>query len=281
MVLSGLQDQLAPLQRWLWPRRVYLQIEDQALTALVLEGEQVAWQECVSLPAGLCVNGQPTAIEALGDFLGDLLVERGFPGARIKAVLPRAATAWRVVEWSEGAWPDDPQRLVHLQQDQLQLPWSLQDADLWLEPLTAAQPRSLLVAVQRSVLEAWIAVCDLAGAALDGVEALPICLWRAVAPQLPLAEGVRVLLQLEADQSWLWALDQGQPLGEWPMPQASQPEDLGQALAAWARHYRPGAAVVIGGEPACAEALGCPVCAFQRPGASPALWGLVEAEQRR
>jgi hypothetical protein len=281
VVLSGLQDQLAPLQRWLSPRRVYLQIEDQALTAMVLAGERVVWQERLPLPAGLCEAGHPTAVEALGDFLGDLLVERGFPGARIKAVLPRAATAWRVVEWPDGIWPDDPERMVHQQQDQLHLPWSLQDADLWLEPLIAAQPRSLLVTVQRSVLEAWIEVCHLAGVALDGVEALPICLWRAVAPQLQLAEGVRVVLQLEPDQSWLLALDQGQPLGEWPMPQASHPEDLSLALAGWARHYAPGAAVVIGGEPACAEALGCPVSGFQRLAGEPALWGLVEGEQRR
>ena len=52
MVLSGLQDQLAPLKSWLFPRRVYLQLEDQAFTAMVLDGERVAWLERVPLPEG-------------------------------------------------------------------------------------------------------------------------------------------------------------------------------------------------------------------------------------
>ena len=55
------------------------------------------------------MNGQPTAVEALGDLIGDLLIERGFPGARVKAVLPRAATAWRVIAWPDARWPDQPE----------------------------------------------------------------------------------------------------------------------------------------------------------------------------
>jgi Tfp pilus assembly PilM family ATPase len=171
---------------------VYLQLEDQALTAVVLEGERVAWQERVPLPEGLCESGQPRAIEALGDLLGDLLVERGYAGARLKAVLPRAATAWRVIEWPDSSWPEHPELVVRQQQQELNLPWSLQDADLLLEPLMGAQPRSLLVAVQRSVLEAWIEVCNQAGVALDAVEALPMCLWRAVRPMLQQGDGVQL-----------------------------------------------------------------------------------------
>ena len=216
MVLSGLQDQLAPLKSWLFPRRVYLQLEDQALTTMVLDGERVAWQERVPLPEGLCEAGEPRAIEALGDLLGDLLVERGYAGARVKAVLPRAATAWRVIEWPDASWPDHPELVVRQQQQGLDLPWSLQDADLLFEPLMGAQPRSLLVAVQRSLLEAWIEVCNQAGVALDGVEALPICLWRAVRPQLQADEGVQVLLQREPRQSSPLALDRGPALGQGP-----------------------------------------------------------------
>ena len=281
MVLSELQDRLAPLKSWLFPRRVYLQLEDQALTAMVLDGERVAWQERVPLPEGLCESGEPRAIEALGDLLGDLLVERGYAGARVKAVLPRAATAWRVIEWPDASWPEHPELVVRQQQQELNLPWSLQDADLLFEPLTGAQPRSLMVAVQRSVLEAWIEVCNQAGVSLDGVEPLPICLWRAVRPQLQADAGVQVLLQLEPDQSWLLALDQGQPLGEWSMPPASDPEDLSLALARWRQRYSPSAAIVLGGDPASAEALGCPASGFARVDGVPALWGLAEAEQWR
>lgn len=281
MVLSGLQDQLAPLKSWLFPRRVYLQLEDQAFTAMVLDGERVAWLERVPLPEGLCVDGEPKAVEALGDLLGDLLVERGYAGAWVKAVLPRTATAWRVIEWPDASWPAHPELVVRQQQLELDLPWSLQDADLLLEPLLGAQPRSLLVAVQRNVLEAWIEVCNQASLALDAVEALPICLLRAVSPQFPLDEGVQVLLQLEPDQSWLLALDQGQPLGEWLLPAASDPEELNLALARWQRRYSPAAAIVLGGDPASAKALGCPASGFARVEGVPALWGLAEAELRR
>jgi hypothetical protein len=284
VVLSGLQDQLAPLKSWFFPRRVYLQLEDQAFTAIVLDGERVAWLERVRLPEGLCVNGQPTAVEALGDLLGDLLVERGFPGARVKAVLPRAATAWRVIEWPQSKWPDEPELLVRQQQDQLDLPWSLQDADLRLEPLIGSPPRSLLVAVQRGLLEAWIEVFSQAGVALDGLDPLPICLWRAAEAQL--GEGVQVLLQLEEEQSWLLALDQGEPLGEWPLPALTDPKALIPALQTFQRRFRPRAALVSGEEPAVDAvlpelegALGCSVSWLEPRGEAPALQGLVAGDR--
>ena len=286
MVLSGLQDRLSPLNSWLFPQRVYLQLEDQAFTAMVLEGECIAWQERVPLPPGLCVNGEPLLVEALGDLLGDLLVERGYPGAHVKAVLPRAATAWRVIEWPDAAWPEQPELLVRHQQDQLALPWTLQDADLWLEPLLGDPPRSLLVTAQRTLLEAWIEVFSQAGVALDGLEPLPICLWRAVKPQL--GEGVQAVLQLEADCSWLLALDQGQPLGEWLLPPPDQAEALAAALRQWRERQAPVVCTVVGPD-ALVQALnaqlpslfGCPVHRLELPGGEAALWGLVAGEQVR
>jgi hypothetical protein len=286
VVLSGLQDQLAPLKRWLFPRRVYLQLEDQAFTAMVLEADRVAWLERVPLPEGLCVNGLPTAVEALGDLLGDLLVERGYAGARVKAVLPRAATAWRVIEWPEARWPDQQELVVRQQQDQLELPWSLQDADLALEPLVGQPPRSLLVAVQRGLLEAWIEVFSQAGVALDGMEPLPICLWRAAEPQL--GEGVQVLLQLEETQSWLLALDQGEPLGEWSLPAPTDPEALSSALQALQRRFHPIAALLSGEDPALEAvlpvlegALGCGLSWLEPRGEVAALRGLAVGDRLR
>ena len=284
MVLSGLQDQLAPLKSWLFPRRVYLQLEDQAFTAMVLDGERVAWLERVPLPEGLCVNGQPTAVEALGDLVGDLLIERGFPGARVKAVLPRAATAWRVIAWPNARWPDQPEVVVRQQQDQLDLPWSLQDADLRLEPLIGAPPRSLLVAVQRGLLEAWIEVFSQSGVALDGMEPLPICLWRAAEPQL--GEGVQVLLQLEEEQSWLLALDQGEPLGEWSLPVHTEHEALITVLHTFQRRFHPRAALVSGEAQAVDAvlselegALECSVDWLEPRDEAPALRGLIAGDR--
>ena len=286
MVLSGLQDRLAPLKSWLFPQRVYLQLEDQAFTAMVLNGDRVAWLERVPLPERLCVNGQPTAVEALGDLLGDLLVERGFAGARVKAVLPRAATAWRVIAWPDARWPEQPELVVRQQQDQLDPPWSLQDADLRLEPLTGAPPRSLLVAVQRGLLEAWIEVFSQAGVALDGIEPLPICLWRAAEPQL--GEGVQVLLQLEQEQSWLLAVNQGEPLGEWPLPALTEPEALITVLHTFQRRFHPRAALVSGEEqavdavlPELEGALGCSVSWLEPRGEGLALRGLVAGDRLR
>jgi len=262
---------------------VYLQLEDQALEAMVLEAERLVWHERVPLPQGVCDNGAPVAVEALGDLIGDWLIERGYPGAHVKAVLPRAATAWRVIEWPGAVWPEAPELGVRQQQAELDLPWSLQDADLWLEPLLGDPPRSLLVAVQRELLEAWIGVCSQAGIALDGLEALPICLWRAVKPQLE--DGVQVVLQLDDQQSWLLALEQGQPLGEWPFPPPG--ERLEAPLRSWAQRYSPGAGVLLGSEsmvhtwrPPLTAWLGCPVTPFEARQATAALWGLAAGERQ-
>lgn len=271
---------------------MYLQLEDQAISAMVLEGERIAWQERVPLPAGLCLNGEPLMVEALGDLLGDLLVERGYAGAHVKAVLPRAASAWRLIEWPEAAWPEQPELLVRQQQDELGLPWSLQDADVLLDPLLAEPPRSLLVAAQRSLLEAWIEVFSQAGVALDGLEALPICLWRAVAVKPQLAwqgrEGCLALLQLEPDQSWLLALDQGQPLGEWPLPVAHDHEALAVALQQWRQRHEPTTCLLLGPDSTVRELgeqlpvwLGCPVLPLEFPGGEAAIWGLAAGELAR
>jgi hypothetical protein len=285
VVLAGVQDRLAPLQSWLFPRRVYLQLEEQALAAMVLEGDRLVWQERVPLPEGACESGAPVAVEALGDLLGEWLIERGYPGAHVKAVLPRAATAWRVVEWPNGEWPEQPELLVRQQHDELQLPWDLHDADLVLEPLIARTPRSLLVAAQRGVLEGWIEVFSQAGLVLDALEPLPICLWRAVQPCLQ--GGLEVVLQLEEQHTWVLAFDQGLPLGEWCWPPLAEPAQLEAALQAWLHRYQPTMGMLCGAassDPASVEAwkawMPCPLQGMEPGDAPMALWGLVEGERR-
>lgn len=285
MVLSGVQDRLAPLQSWLFPRRVYLQLEDQAVTAMVLEGERPIWNERVPLPEGVCDQGAPLEVEALGDLLGDWLIERGYPGAHVKAVLPRAATAWRVVEWPDGQWPEQPELLVRQQKQALHLPWDLHDADLFLEPLIGGPPRSLLVAVQRGVLEAWIEVFSQAGLVLDGLEPLPICHWRAVQPCL---QGeLEVLVQVEEQHTWVLAFDHELPLGEWRWPSLAEPAQLQAALGSWLHLYQPTMGFLSGADsfdPALVELLKglmpCPLQRVEQGDAPMALWGLVEGERR-
>jgi hypothetical protein len=285
VVLAGVQDRLAPLQSWLFPQRVYLQLEEQALAAMVLEGDRLAWHERVPLPEGVCEHGAPVAVEALADLLGDWLIERGYPGAHVKAVLPRAATVWRVVEWPDGQWPDQPELVVRQQQQELQLPWDLHDADVELEPLEGSVPRSLVVAAQRGVLEGWIEAFSQAGLVLDGLEPWPICLWRAVQPWLQ--GGLEVLLQLEDQHTWVLAFDQGLPLGEWRWPPLAEPAQLEEVLQAWLHCYQPVRGFVSGaacGDSAVVEPLRawmlCPLQALQFGDALIALWGLAEGERR-
>lgn len=241
MVLAGVQDRLAPLQSWLFPRRVFLQLEDLALTALVLNGRRLRWLERVVLPEGLCRDGIPQEPEALGDFVGDWLVERGFAGARVRAVLPRAATAWRVIEWPDAEWPENPEQELMKDAEALQLPWRLDDpadgSDVRFTALAGVSPRSLMVATRRSVLEGWIEVLSQSGVALDALEPWQVCVWRGV-PQLEHADaptGLRLMLELGARQSWLLAIHNGEPFGEWPMPAAHEGSRLIDALDQWRR----------------------------------------------
>ena len=276
MVLSGLQDRLAPLQSWLFPRRVEVLLEDSAIALLARDGERIDWLEQVPLPEGLCRHGEPLLVEALGDLIGDLLVERGFAAARVRAVLPREAAAWRVLEWPDGRWPEQPELLVRQQQDELALPRGLQDADLQLDPLPGEPARSLLVAAPRSLLEGWIAVFSQAGVALDALEPWSIGLWRIASAAA--SPGLQVLLQLEHGQSWLLALEHGQPLGEWPLPPVAEREALVAALTHWRQHWQPTGGVVIAAEAMAPEllsrygdALGCQLSALPALSDEPAL----------
>ena len=87
-MLAGVQERLGPLQAWLFPQRVYLELQDQAITAMVLDGRRLTWLDQLALPPGLCVGGRPQNGSALADRLGDWLVEQGYAGVRIWAVLP-------------------------------------------------------------------------------------------------------------------------------------------------------------------------------------------------
>ena len=52
MVLAGVQERLGPLQAWLFPQRVYLELQDQAITAMVLDGRRLTWLDQLALPPG-------------------------------------------------------------------------------------------------------------------------------------------------------------------------------------------------------------------------------------
>lgn len=222
-LLSGVQDQLGPLRAWLFPRRVHLHLEDQAITAMALDGAAVSWLERVPLPQGLCVDGQPRQVEALADLLGDLLVERGFTGVSLTATLPPAAAQLRLVRWASGRLPQDPDLQLLRQQSSLALsdPW--QDLDLQRRDHEGSGQRatSLVVSAPSALLESWISLFNQAAVRLDRLEAVQLCLCRALQPlrqQAGSGRGLSFLLQLEAWGSALLVID-----GDWPVFQRTLP----------------------------------------------------------
>jgi type IV pilus assembly protein PilM len=219
---------------------VYLQLDDQALTAMALQGRRLAWLERLPLPQGLCQDGEPLMVEALGDLIGDLLIERGWVGARLRAVLPASATEWRLVQWPAGRWPDAPEALLLERQEELGFQMPLASADLLPWPLEQEPPSSLVVAVRRSVLEAWINAFAVAGVALDGLEAAPLCLCRAVAPLLEgaPADQLTALLQLESDAVALLLLRSGQPVYEHSWSASADAEALAVQLQRCITYWR-------------------------------------------
>lgn len=234
-LLSGVQERLGPLRAWLFPPRVFVQLEDQAITAMALEGHRLAWLERVALPAGLCQNGEPLRADAIGDLIGDLLVERGAVGARLDAVLPAAATTCRLIQWPAGRWPQDPGQTLLQNEAQLGLPRALQYLDQHLVPLDREPPSSLLVTVPSVLLDRWIEVCALAGASLDRLEAASLCLARAGRPlwQAATAPPCSVLLDLDTSQTQLLVLERGVPLYQRRLPGLASLPALQTALEEW------------------------------------------------
>ena len=273
-VQERLQERIGPLRAWLFPRRVYLQLEDQAITAMALEGRRIIWLERVELPVGLVDQGEPVRIDTLGDLLGDLFVERGFAGSRVDAVLPPVASQMRLVQWPDGRWPDDPERTLALNEESLGLKAALQYLDLHLLDLDREPPASLVVTVPSSTLDKWIEVFGSAGLSLDRMEAAKPCVCRGAQPLLEerVEQGVSAIVQLESQRSSLLVVEDGLPAFERRLPGAEQlkplQDELRRALAFWSA-LRPGSgppALLLHGTAladesqaaALAAAVGCP-----------------------
>lgn len=193
LVLAGLRQQLQPFTARLFPRRVWIALEDRAVTVLTTKGRgqplQLDLLRRVSLPAGACSGGEPQQVMALGDLIGDLLVELGLVGAEVVAVLPAAACAWRVVQWPFDDWPEEPDEALREIDPALALPYELSQAYISILPLEADGTQatgcsSLLVTAPRQRVLNWIEVFDIAGVELERLEAAQVCELRALAPLL-------------------------------------------------------------------------------------------------
>ncbi|MCT0218970.1 hypothetical protein KQ304_08155 [Synechococcus sp. CS-1329] len=223
MILAGVQDQLQPLIARLFPRRVWLEFDDDAVTVLTTRGRgqppQLELLRRVPLPQGACSAGEPQQVMALGDLIGDLLVELGLVGARVVAVLPAAACAWRVLQWPFDDWPESADEALRLIDPDLGLPYALAEAYISLLPLEAADQQaigsccSLLVSVPRQWVLSWIEVLDLAGVQLERLEAAQVCDLRALTPVLQGADPglLEALLVVDAHAVRLTLLRHGVP----------------------------------------------------------------------
>lgn len=246
LVLAGVQAQLQPLAARLFPPRVWLALEDDAVTVLTTRGRaepvQLALLRRVPLPRGACSDGDPHQVMALGDLIGDLLVDLGLVGAEVVAVLPAAACAWKVVQWPFDEWPESPDEALRQIDPALGLPYDLPQAYINLLPLEGTGQQqsgcsSLLVSTPRQLVLSWIEVFDIAGVQLERLEASQVCELRAL---LPLLEGgdpglLEVVLVPEDRGARLTFLRHGVPeySRRWTGLMADLEAELERCLAYW------------------------------------------------
>lgn len=228
LVLAGVQQKIGDLQRQLFPQRVLLDLDDRGLRGLTLQAGRrprvgSLWQ--ASFPEGLCRQGRPQQVTALGDFIGDLILEQGLVAPRLAASLPAAACVTRVIAWPFGELPEEPRQALRQIDPDLRLPFPLQDAylDLWTLP---GQPlRSLLVATPQVVLESWIQVFSIAELALDRLEPAQGSEWRCLQAICSTADAseLTVVLALEREVTRLLLVQRGMPVFECNLPAVGVP----------------------------------------------------------
>ena len=186
MVLAGLEAQWRPLRALLFPQVVLLDLSDpQVLVGQGVKGGKPsgeAWS--APLPARTCSAGVPVAIDALGDFIGDLLLEHSAPGSDLLVALPREAVHWRVVEWGEGTQPEEAVEEFRERKLPLGWPFSLDDASVDVQPLASAPGCSLVVGMSLDALDSWIEVFAIAGGSLRHLIPAQVCRQQAIARQL-------------------------------------------------------------------------------------------------
>jgi Tfp pilus assembly PilM family ATPase len=189
----------------------------------------------------------PQLVDAVGDFIGDLLLEHGGIDSHLVVSLPRKAAHWRVVEWASAQQPvDSIDELRDLNPD-LGLPFELDDAYVNVQPLPGEKASSLVVAADRSVVEAWVEVFAIAGGTLQHLLPAQVCLMGALSEELEAtaASTLVAMLQRLDEQTILTIWSQGVPEFERLLPGA-MPEllpALQQSLDFYRSHHAPKASV--------------------------------------
>ena len=201
-MFSGVTEQLAPLReqllRPLRTGRVAVAIEADAVTLLAYQtiGGQLqlqSWRQ-VPLPSGVVDAGVLLLAEALGDLIGDVLLQGGIQAPGARALLPPEAVVLRSLKLPSGRQPDaEILPWLRGQEAALALPFPLPEAAVsWQQ----RGDHWLLACLPNDQLDRWIDTFAIAGLELHGLE--PSVL--AVERLLPAA------LQQEPEQ-WTGSLD--------------------------------------------------------------------------
>lgn len=164
-MLAGIRERWLPLRAELFPQIVLLDFSHpQLLIGQTLKAgkpEEPLWTAPV--PARTLRDGVPIVRDALGDFIGDLLLEHSRPYAGLVVALPRVLSQWRVIQWPGGAEPPDPVDALRAKAPQLGWPFPLSEACIDVRPLPGTGSCSLVAGASREAVEAWIDVFAIAG----------------------------------------------------------------------------------------------------------------------
>jgi Tfp pilus assembly PilM family ATPase len=221
LVLAGLQNTLHSLRAQLFPKLVMLDLSEQLVTAQsVKRGKPLEQIWTAPIPALTCRDGVPQLKDAVGDFLGDLLLEYGVLDAQLVVSLPRQAAHWRVVDWPAGQEPGDCVDELRSLNPDLGWPFSLEQAYLDVQPLPGLASSSMVIAAERSVVDAWVEVFAIAGGTLQHLLPSQLCLMWGLRDELAAtaADSLLALLQPLDQQTNLIVWNQGVPEFERMLP---------------------------------------------------------------
>jgi Tfp pilus assembly PilM family ATPase len=246
LVLAGLQNTWRPLRAQLFPKLVMIDLSEQLVIAQsVKRGKPLEPIWSAPIPALTCRDGVPQLKDAVGDFLGDLLLEYGVIDAQLS--LPRQASHWRVVDWPAGQQPANSVGDLRALNPDLGWPFPLEQAYLDVHPLPGLPASSLVIAAERSVVDAWVEVFAIAGGTLQHLLPSQVCLmWglRDALAATPAGTLVALLQPLDQQTSLiLW--HQGVPEFErmLPGPMVELIPALQQSLDFYRNLQAPGAPV--------------------------------------
>lgn len=190
MVVARLQEHWQTLRTELFPAKVLLALSDQLLAVQRLPRRRESPPEplLVPIPAATCRAGRPLQVEALGDFVGDLLLGQGQITAHLSVALPAVLTHWRVLNSPWLQWPEDPAAALRALEPDLGLSFPLEQAYLDLMPLDATVPQLLAVAIERELLGAWLEVFGIAGVRVERIVPTQVALMAALQERLVVAD---------------------------------------------------------------------------------------------